>query len=160
MSEENAHDTVIDLMRQAHVAMLTHVDATGSLVSHPMATQDVDYDGTLRFIARRSSDKVQDLLDHPAVNVSYAGSGSWLSVAGTAKIVNDEAKLAELWDTFTDAWLEGGPEDPENVLIEVEPGTAEYWSAPGGSKVTQLVNLVRTRLSGERAEGENEVVDL
>ena len=75
-------------------------------------------------------------------------------------IVNDEAKLTELWDTFTGSWLEGGPENPENILIEVDAESAEYWDAPGGSKVVQLTNLVKAKLTGSRIEGDNEQVDL
>lgn len=152
-------EKVAELIRETRVAMLTHTDLDGRLVSHPMATQDVDFDGTIQFITERDTPKVRALQANPAVNVSYSGSGSWVSVSGTARIVDDVDRLRELWDTFTDAWLEGGPENPNNVLIEVTGETAEYWDSPGG-RVTQLVNLVKTAVTGRRLEGENEVVDL
>jgi general stress protein 26 len=151
---------VVELIKGSHVAMLTHLNADGRLVSHPMATQDVDYDGVVRFIAERDSSKVADLTATPQVNVSYSNQGSWVSLSGTATIENDEAKLRELWDTFTDAWLQGGPDNPNNILIEVTPDSAEFWDAPGGSKVVQVANLVKSRLTGKRVEGDNEVVDL
>ncbi len=160
MTDTTERERVIDLMRSSPIAMLTHLDATGALVSHPMATQDVEPDGALYFVAERSSQKVRDLEQRPAVNVSYSNRGSWVSVSGAARIVDDEAKLAELWDTFTSAWLEGGPENPENILIQVDPDSAEYWDAPGGSKVTQLVNLVKAKTTGSRIEGDNATVDL
>lgn len=151
---------VRDLLDDAKIAMLTYVDPSSKLVSKPMATQDAEYDGTLRFIAERDSDKVRALQADPRVNVSYSQNGTWISVAGTAAIVNDEAKLAELWDTFTDSWLEGGPENPNNIMIEVTPDSAEYWDAPGGSKVIQLTNLVKAKLTGSRIEGDNAQVEL
>ncbi len=154
-----AHQKVTELIRDTRVAMLTHTDLDGRLVSHPMATQDVDFDGTIYFITERDTPKVRALQANPAVNVAYSGSGSWVSVSGTARVVDDVAKLQELWDTFTDAWLEGGPENPNNVLIEVAGDTAEYWDSPGG-RVTQLVNLVKSAVTGKRVEGDNEVVDL
>jgi general stress protein 26 len=154
-----AHQKVTELIRDTRVAMLTHTDLDGRLVSHPMATQDVDFDGTIYFITERDTPKVRALQANPAVNVAYSGSGSWVSVSGTARVVDDVAKLRELWDTFTDAWLEGGPENPNNVLIEVAGDTAEYWDSPGG-RVTQLVNLVKSAVTGKRVEGDNEVVDL
>ncbi len=55
--------------------------------------------------------------------------------------------------------MEAGPENPENVLIRVDADTAEYWDSPG-SKVTQVANLVKTRVTGDRYEADNEVVDL
>ena len=69
------------------------------------------------------------------------------------------ARLAELWNTFTDAWLEGGPENANNVLIRVTGDSAEYWDTPGG-KVTQLANLVKATVTGKRFEGDNETVHL
>ena len=158
MSTEQQH--VIDLLSDAKIAMLTYVDPTDKLLSKPMATQEADFDGTLRFIAERDSDKVAALQADPRVNVSYSQNGTWISVAGTASIVEDQAKLGELWSTFTDSWLEGGPENPNNILIEVDPVSAEYWDAPGGSKVIQLTNLVKSKVTGSRIEGDHEQVDL
>ena len=83
-----------------------------------------------------------------------------MSLSCTARVVDDRAKLEELWGTFTGAWMEGGPENPENILIEVTGDTAEYWDAPGGGKVVQLVNLVKSAVTGKRVEGDNETVDL
>ena len=157
---KDATEKVRELMKKTRTAMLTHVDAQGRLISKPMSTQDVDFDGTVRFIAERSSDQVQDLLQRPAVNVSYADDDSWVSLAGTARVVDDVAKLRELWDTFTGAWLEGGPENPDNVLIEIVPSSAEYWDTPGGGALTQVANLVKAKVTGKRIKGDNEVVDL
>ena len=129
------HEHVVELLRGSRIAMLTYLDASGKLLSKPMATQDVDFDGTLRFIAERDSEKIASLQADARVNVAYSNNGSWVSVAGTARVVDDQAKLAELWNTFTDSWLEGGPDDPNNVLLEVDADSAEYWDAPGTSRV-------------------------
>ena len=72
------------------------------------------------------------------MNVAYSGSSSWVSLSGTAAVVDDRAKLAELWNTFTDAWMEGGPENPNNVLIKVDAalrgvlGQPRQQGHPGG----------------------------
>jgi general stress protein 26 len=150
---------VHDLIRKTRLAMLTSVGTDGKLMSKPMATQDVEFDGDVWFIAERDSAKVRNIAANPQVNVAYAGGGSWVSLSGTAAVVDDTAKLEELWNTFTDAWLEGGPENPNNILIRVEAESAEYWDTPGG-KVTQLANLVKAKVTGKRFEGDNESVDL
>ncbi len=152
-------DKVVELVKGVRTAMLTTTDAEGRLVSQPMATQDVDFDGDLWFITERSSEKVTHVRANPHVNVAYVGDSSWVSVAGTAEVVDDAAKLAELWNTFTDAWMQGGPDNPENVLLHVAADTAEYWEAPG-AKVVQVANLVKAKVTGQRYEGDNEVVDL
>ena len=101
-----------------------------------------------------------DIQKNPNVNVAYSGNGAWVSLSGTARIVNDTDKLRELWSSFTGSWLEGGPENPNNVLIEIDADTAEYWDTPGGSKVTQVANLIKAKVTGNTVDGENEVVDL
>lgn len=161
MSHDNDHaQRVVDLIQSSTIAMLTHVDPTGKLVSHPMATQEADYDGTVRFIAERSSDKAVDVAEHPEVNVSYSNNGSWVSLSGQARVVDDRAKLEELWDSFTSSWLEGGPENPDNILLEVTPESAEYWDAPGGRRLVQLANLVKAKVTGARIDSDHGTVDL
>lgn len=154
-----SHEKVRKLIKDSRIAMLSTIDEQGRIVSLPMATQDVEPDSDLWFIAERSSDKVANIRRDPRVNVSYSSSDSWVSVAGTAEVVDDPEKLKELWNTFTDAWMEGGPENPENILIKVSADTAEYWDSPG-SKVTQVVNLLKAKVTGERFEGDNRTVDL
>lgn len=165
MSHDDDRQKVGELIKDIRIAMLTHADANGRLVSHPMATQEVEFDGDVFFIAERDSHKAKDIAAQtPAkVNVAYSSGSAWVSLSGTAQIVDDRAKLAELWNTFTDAWAEGGPENPNNVLIRVSADTAEYWDTPG-SKATSVINLVKAKVTGERldADGmvENKVVDL
>jgi general stress protein 26 len=156
---QDRQEKVRDLIRSTRLAMLTSVDPDGRLVSKPMATQDVDFDGEVWFICERDSQKARNIMANPRVNVAYASRDSWVSLSGTAEVVDDRAKLEELWNTFTDAWLEGGPENANNVLIRVTGDSAEYWDTPGG-KVTQLANLVKAKATGKRFEADNETVDL
>jgi general stress protein 26 len=157
--QQDRQQKVRDLIKSTRLAMLTSIDPDGRLVSKPMATQDVEFDGDVWFIAERDSHKARNIMRNPNVNVGYASHDSWVSLAGTAEVVDDQAKLQELWNTFTDAWLEGGPENPNNVLIRVHGDSAEYWDTPG-SKVTQVANLVKAKVTGKRFEGDNETVDL
>lgn len=149
---------IAELVKGVRVAMLTHTDSRDRLVSHPMATQDVEWGGEVLFIDRRDSDKVRDLQRDPRVNLAYSGDSTWVSVSGTAEVVDDRAVLQEQWNLFTDAWLEGGPDDPDNVLIRVRPDSAEYWDSPG-ARITQVANLVKAKVTGSTLDPENEVVD-
>ena len=161
-TQQNTDDgraTVAAIIKKTRTAMLTFQDAQGRLVSCPMATQDVDFEGTVLFLTERDSDKVTAITANPQVNVAYAGDAEWVSLSGTARIENDVEKIRELWNRFADAEMDGGPDDPNNVLIVVDGDTAEYWNSPGG-KVGQLVNVVRTVVTKKPIEGENEVVDL
>jgi general stress protein 26 len=157
--QQDQQAKVRELIKDTRIAMLTSIAPDGTLVSKPMATQDVEFDGSVYFIAERSSEKVRNIGADPRVNVAFASSSSWVSLAGHATVVDDQARLAELWNTFTDAWMEGGPDNPNNVLIKVDADSAEYWDSPG-SKVTQVLNLVKAKVTGKRFEGDNEKVDL
>jgi general stress protein 26 len=158
-SDDDGRAKVANLIKGFHVAMVTTTSVEGGLRSRPLAPQQVDFDGDVRFIVERDSSVVSDVTASPAVNVAYVDGSTWVSVSGTARVVNDEAKLAELWDTFTDAWLEGGPEDPRNVLLQVSAESAEFWDSPG-AKVTQVANLVKAKVTGERLEADMGKVDL
>ena len=158
-SNQDKAEKARDLIKSTRLAMLTTIDADGRLVSKPMATQDVEFDGEVWFIAERDSHKARNIARDPRVNVAYASNDSWVSLSGHAEVVDDDAKLKEQWNLFTDAWLEGGPESSNNILIKVVGESAEYWDTPGG-KVTQLANLVKAKVTGKRFEGDNESVDL
>ena len=126
-----------------------------------MATQDVEFDGDVWFIAERALGEGPQHHRQPAgQRVLRRPQRPWVSLSGTASVVDDPARLAELWNTFTDAWMEGGPEQPQQrPECKVDADTAEYWDSPG-SKVTQLLNLVKAKTTGKRFEGDNEKVDL
>lgn len=154
------HRKIAELIKGIRIAMLTTADQGGRLVSRPMTTQDVEFDGDIWFIAQRDSELARQIEGGNAeANVAYAGDSSWVSVSGRARIVDDNAKLRSEWNRFTDAFLDGGPENPNNVLVLIESESAEYWDSPGG-KVTQLANLAKSLVRGKRMDGDNEVVDL
>lgn len=159
-NQRNEVEKVRDLIKGIRIAMLTHVESDGRLIAQPMATQDVEFDGTILFIGVRTSDQVRAMEANPRVNVAYSGDGAWVSVSGTATVTHDEARLKDLWSSFTDAWLEGGPENPDNVLIEIDADTASYTDAPGNSKIANLANFVKSRITGKQIDAESGTVDL
>ena len=159
VTNERGQAKIAELVKGMHVAMVTTTSVEGGLRSRPLAPQQVDFDGDVFFIVERHSSVVSDVTASSAVNVAYVDGSTWVSVSGTARVVNDEAKLAELWDTFTDAWLKGGPDDSRNVLLHVSAESAEYWDSPG-AKVTQVANLVKAKVTGERIEPDKGKVEL
>jgi general stress protein 26 len=141
-----------DLTKESRFVMLTTIDADGHLVSRPMSRQEVDLDADLWFIATRDSRKVEHIRANPTVNVTVTTGNSWVSLAGTAEVVDDLAKLKELWSTFAEAWLPEGPEDPNAILIHVDADTAQYWDNPGG-RVASLISLAKSKVTGQPYDG-------
>lgn len=151
---------VRDLLKEHHLAMLTTIDADGALVSRPMGVQDVDFDGDLWFFTSLTSHKAAEIRAHSAANAAFAGSSSWLSVAGTAEVVQDRAKIDELWGPVAAAWFPDGPSTPDLALIRLRAQSAEYWDSPGGRLAT-AISFVKAKVTGQAYDGgENAAVEL
>lgn len=151
-------DKLIELTKDSRFCMLTTVDADGTLISRPMTRQDVDVDLELWFIATRDSRKVAQLRANPSVSVTVATDTSWVSLAGHAEVIDDLGKLKELWNTFAEAWLPEGPEDPNAILLRVDVHGAEYWDNPGG-RIATAFSFVKSKVTGQPYDGgENETL--
>ncbi|MCW2810142.1 MAG: pyridoxamine 5-phosphate oxidase-related FMN-binding [Friedmanniella sp.] len=149
-----------ELARGINIAMFTTVDGEGHFVSRPMAQQEVEFDGDLWFFAERSSSAVAHIATHPHVGVTLSSSDVWISIDGEAEVVEDVAKAKDLWNSWVEAWLPQGPEDPSVVLIKVNGHSAEYWDTPGG-KVASVMSFVKSKVTGEAYDGgENKTVQL
>lgn len=164
MTEQTTHaknvQTVSELARDIRIGMLTTVDANGQFISRPMAPQEVETDGDLWFFAERNSRKVAHIIANPHVSVTLTSNDTWISLSGTASVVDDPAQKHELWNAFVEAWLPQGPDDPDVVLIKFDGDSAEYWNTPGG-RVASVLSFLKSRVTGRPYDGgENEKVDL
>ncbi|MCF6377736.1 pyridoxamine 5'-phosphate oxidase family protein [Nocardioides KLBMP 9356] len=159
MTTDDDRGTVAEIMKETRIAVLTYVSIEGSLVSTPMGMQDFEDPATTWFITERSSDKVRAIEADPRVNVSYSSKAGWVSLSGTAHVSDDRAKLQELWDASAGAFMSGGPEDPDNVLLRIEGDTAEYWENPG--KVAAAVQMAKGLVTDSELDlGDNDTVQL
>ena len=127
-----------------------------------MAAMNKDFDGTLWFASREGAPKLGEIADNSHVLLAYSEpkSQNYVSVAGSAQVVRDTAKVKELWSEPMRVWFPKGPEDPEIALIRVEVQSAEFWDAPSSAWV-YAIGYAKARLTGEapRDVGENKVVN-
>lgn len=147
-----------DALKGIEFTMLTTVGEDGCLYSRPMATLEIDpnkFDGKLWFFTDKNSPKVSSISSDGHVNLAYArpDKQKYISVSGRASIVNDRAKIKELWTPTMKAWFPEGEDDPEIALLCVEAETAELWDSPP-SKVVQLAGLAKALATGQRFRGE------
>jgi len=121
------------LIKDVEVAMFTTTGVDGRLYSRPLGTQDVEFDGDLWFVTSADSPKVAEIALNPRVNVAYSSPSrnSYVSVAGTARIVEDRARVEELWSPAMKLFFPQGKDDPSLRLIHVSAESAEYWDGPG-----------------------------
>jgi general stress protein 26 len=143
------------------IAMLTTVETGGSLHTRPMANQAADPKGSLWFFTERDGGVIANVKSNPRVSLGYAGSGAYVAVSGRGEMVDDRAKIDALWSEKVKAWFPKGKDDPNLVLLRVDPDTGEYWSFPS-APVSQAIGYVKAKLTGEKADdiGENRKVAL
>ena len=140
-----------DLIKDIRFAMFTTRHGNGHLHSRPMTTQNsrLDEDSSLWFFMDRRDDPVADLKADPVVNLVYADPGKdrYVSVSGTATVVEDLAKTKQLWSRLNEAYFPGGPADPNLALVEVRIIHANYWDVTE-SKIVQLFKMARAAMTG------------
>lgn len=143
-----------ELLKDSPIAMFTTIDAAGEPRSVPMARQQVDATTDMWFITARDTRHVDAIRANPRVGLTFSSRDSWVAATGTAEIVDDLGKLRELWNTFAEAWLPGGPEDPNATLVRVDIDGGEYWDTPGG-RVASLLSFVKTKVTGDTYDADH-----
>ncbi len=150
------------LIKDVEVAMFTTTGVDGRLYSRPLGTQEVEFDGDLWFATSADSPKVAEIALNPRVNVAYASpsKNSYVSVAGTARIVDDRAKIDALWSPAMKLFFPEGKDDPNLRLIHVQAESAEYWDGPG-TLLGKALSFVLSAVQDEPTRlGDNGFVDL
>ncbi|AIF66510.1 general stress protein [Terribacillus saccharophilus] len=147
MMKQEELETLRDLIKDVDTAMLTTVTEEG-LVSRPMKTQEVEFDGDLWFFTKKETDKYKEILHDKDVNVAYAGK-SYVSVRGRAEIVEDLNKKKELWSKTYEKIMQTSYDGPTVVLIKVKAEAAEYWDT--GNFKKQIAFLYK-RMKGQSSE--------
>ena len=161
LQSERQH--VWDLIRDEKIAMLTTQAGDQSLRARPMATVNRDFDGVLWFMTKDRAPKLAEAVGHPQVCVVYsnAKTGAFVSISGAAKVIQDKAKVRELWSETARIWFPQGPEEDDIRLISIDVETAEYWESP--SKVSMIYNYAKARTTGRTPAsgdlGENKTVE-
>ena len=152
-------ETVRSIMKDVRTCMVVTTAADGNLHAAPMTTQEAEFDGDAWFIANARSETVRNLTARPHVNVSYAGTSAWLSLTGSAHVVDDVEKKKELWNTFTEAWFPEGEDDQSVVVVKVSGESAQYWDSPG--RLAMTLDMVKARVTGNPPKsGDTGTVDL
>lgn len=122
-------DTIKHHIQAIRIAMLTTQAPDGSLRTRPMATHQLDPDGTMWFFTRNDSVKVAHIRQHPAIALGFSNPESQVSVAtaGQAEVVEDQAKLDALWNESLLDWFPEGKEDPNIILLRITTLAGECW---------------------------------
>ena len=128
------------------------------LISRPMKLQEAEFDGTLWFYTTKDTAKYAELQDDSRVNVAFSGKGH-LSLSGNAELVTDLPLKKRLWNNWIGKFFDLEYDDPQVVLIKVNPESAEYWENVG--KIKSVVSSIKSIRGDKRSEEEvNATIDL
>ena len=147
-----------DKIKDIRIAMLTTMEVDGDFHTRPMATHEIDPDGAMWFFTYNNSNKVAEIRQHERVSVSFSDPDAelYVSTTGTAEVVNDQAKINELWSDFLKTWFPGGKDDPNVGLLKVSIHAGEFWDRPGG-KMVKLFEIAKGAITGDTDKtGRNE----
>lgn len=151
--------TIRKIIDAAKIASFTTVNSEGQLVSRPLAVQGDEFDGALWFFTQHPSDKTLEIGRNNQVNASFSSGKGYLSVAGTAAIVQDESTIDKFWNTEAEAWFADGRDDTV-ALIRLDADTAEYWSTDDPKPVI-LFKVAKAAITGGQPDiGDNKTVTL
>jgi general stress protein 26 len=169
MSEKNDNDShykelsgsegqkkISELIKGIRIAMLTTVAGDGTMSSRPMAIQDEPFNGTLWFLTRSTSEKIDEVKQDQHVTLTFAEpkDSKYLSLKGRASVNQDRAKIKELWNPLYKAWFPKGQDDPEISVLRVEVSEADFWEASSSKLIMGVKYLAAAMTGGTLPVGE------
>ena len=159
MNKQAQMDTIQAMVKDIKYTMMTTRNGENHLHSCPMNTTETSIGAKeIWFIGHKPSETVDNIKQNAEVNLAYVTqeSDKYLSISGTAELVEDEEKLNELWSVMYNAYFEQGKDDPKVQLIKVVPHGAEYWA--NGNAIASAVKMAAAALTDnavEKSLGEN-----
>lgn len=141
LTANDAVEKIREIAKDANICMFVTDLSKLPLMGRPMATQEVDEKGNIWFMSDRNSDKNRDIEKDAQVQLFYSHTGNYeyLSIYGSAEIVNDRSKIEKLWTPMAKTWFREGKDDPNISLIKVTPEDAYYWD----TKNNKMVSLIK-----------------
>lgn len=143
LTDKEAIDKLKELAKGTDICLFTTALDRLPLITRPMSVSEVDDEGNLWFMSRKTSDKNDDIERDERVQLFFSNRSDYefLSIYGKAMIVQDKEKAKKLWTPIAKTWFTEGIDDPELTLICVRPQAAYYWDTKHNKIITLLSYL-------------------
>jgi general stress protein 26 len=148
-------DRVWEVVDRARICMMTTHFAEG-LRARPMEAMPSREEDVIWFLTDIRGLKDDEIEASPEVCLTFVCPEDrvYLSIAGTASARRDPAQAQALWSKKQEAWW-NGPDDPNLLVLQVEPRRGEIWDGPASSAVAAF-EFAKARVTGEKPDlGEN-----
>lgn len=156
LSEAEKRERLRDLMEGMDVAMLCTRTDDGGMRARPLAVAAKREDGVLYFATAVESGKVHEIDRDPHVNVSMQDGRRFVSLTGTARLVDDRALVERLWSEGWKGWFPEGKDDPSLRILIVDPSEASYWDAAGAKGLKYVFEMAAAYLTGKRPSSDED----
>ncbi len=140
------------LIKDIHIAMLSTIK-DGHIRSRPMATSEIDQEGTIWFFTKDDSGKIAEIDKNDSVTLNYTNiaTNTYVTIIGKVELTEDKGKINQLWNPRLKAWFPKGETDPEIGLLKFTPGNVEYWD-DNSSKMIVLINKIKSAITGHGSD--------
>jgi general stress protein 26 len=120
------------LLKDFPIAFMVTVEG-GRISARPIGVvgDHAAFDGSLWFITDKRSHKVE-AIEHGAVTAllfQNDRNGAYLHLSGRAAVVENRARLEELYTTLQRAWFPKGLDDPDITLVRFDADEGNYWDS-------------------------------
>jgi general stress protein 26 len=152
------HDRVWQVIEKVGICMMTTRSAAG-LRARPLEARPDRDAGVIFFVTDVRGSKDDEISAHPDVALIFIDhrDKAYLSLTGSAEVLRDHAKAAEIWKKTDDVWWKG-PDDPNVRVLAFTPLRAELWDGPASAAVAAF-EFAKARATGEKPDlGENRKV--
>ena len=152
LSGAEGHAKIAELIEGIHICMMTTVGKDGAMDSRPMGLPSGEkgkFDGTLWFLMRGSSEKVDEVESDRHITLTFAEpkDSKYVTLKGKGSISSDRAKIKELWNPIYKAWFPKGEDDTDIAVMRVDVSEADYWEA-SSSKLLMMAKYVTAAVTG------------
>lgn len=159
LEQEEAVKKLKKLAEEINVCMFITNNQGEHEHTRPMATIEVEGDGTLWFFTDIRSIKVEEVSGDRQVHLTYAhpGKDSYMDVSGTGTIVTDRQLIKDKFKPVVKAYFPNGADDPNLALMKVTPQNVYYWESETGKMVQffkmAVAAVTRNPAVAQSAEG-------
>ena len=145
-AKDNDPEAVWKIIKKVRIAMLV-TQNEDAYEGRPLSAYAEPEAGRILFMTD-SENVISEVGAEKSVLLSFAdpGGNDFAAIDGDASVVNDRAKIKELWTPWAEAFWDG-PEDPAIRIIEVIPRRARYWDAP--NKIATSIAMLAGAVSGK-----------
>ena len=150
--QKNTSEHLYELLSGFSTAMLVSHEGQTGLHARPMAIAELKRDAEAYFATDRRSPKIAEISRDPNVLITFQSSSEYASLSGRAFVVTDRAVIDRLWSEAWRVWFPDGKDDPNLVLLKVEPTSGEFWDNSGLEGLKYVFEGLKAVLKGKRPE--------